>query len=438
MGGGMNTMYGNPMGQMGINTNNSMNGGGMNMYGDQVSGMNTMGGNQGGNVRAMMNAAPSEFRNTPSLESNAMAAKPSSKKLLDQLRGKKDNLETYTWEFFHAASNNNVKRLNELLELGVDVNQIDTDTGNSALHMACTKGQKHALFFLVDQGADIEAQNKKGSTPLHLLVTHRFNTLAVWLVKQGADITIEDIRGFTPYDMALPWLQKEMKEAVYGRQRSKKTQQQINRTFGALAEDLNPELQREVNFNKMQDLGVNMDTIRDRGTGGPGDTMRGGGMGMGTMSAGGMGTMNAGGMGTMGRQSDIAAMEQMGAQPSMGGGAPAKSSGPLEQEVMKIFLKNKSYKSLLITSETCAGDVCTMMAEKLNMSAHVNSFDLVDVQRDQERRLDPKANLFKIKKFWPLILGKDGNETTKHCYFMVVPKRGTSAIVQKKYRKAIF
>ena len=54
-----------------------------------------------------------------------------------------------------------------------------------------------------------------------------------------------------------------------------------------------------------------------------------------------------------------------------------------------------------------------------------------------ERRLDPKANLFKIKKFWPLILGKDGNETTKYCYFMVVPKRGTSSIVQKKYRSAI-
>ena len=78
-----------------------------------------------------------------------------------------------------------------------------------------------------------------------------------------------------------------------------------------------------------------------------------------------------------------------------------------------------------------------MMAQKLNMEDHVTSFDLVDVQRDQERRLDPSANLFKIKKFWPLILGKDGNETTKYCYFMVVPKRGTSAIVQKKYRKAI-
>ena len=57
----------------------------------------------------------------------------------------------------------------------------------------------------------IDAQNKKGSTALHYLVTHRFNNLVVWLVRQGADITIEDVRGFTPYDMALPWLQKEMK-----------------------------------------------------------------------------------------------------------------------------------------------------------------------------------------------------------------------------------
>lgn len=62
---------------------------------------------------------------------------------------------------------------------------------------------------------------------------------------------------------------------------------------------------------------------------------------------------------------------------------PQPSATPLEQEVMKIFLKNKSYKSMLITSETLAGQVCQMMAEKLNLSAHSNSFDLIDVQRDQ-------------------------------------------------------
>lgn len=62
---------------------------------------------------------------------------------------------------------------------------------------------------------------------------------------------------------------------------------------------------------------------------------------------------------------------------------PQQQSAPLEQEVMKIFLKNKAYKSMLITSETLAGQVCQMMAEKLNLSAHSNSFDLIDVQRDQ-------------------------------------------------------
>ena len=60
----------------------------------------------------------------------------------------------------------------------------------------------------------------------------------------------------------------------------------------------------------------------------------------------------------------------------------AQASAPLEQEVMKIYLKNNSYKSLLVTSETKAGDVCAMMANKLNMEEHVNSFDLVDVQRE--------------------------------------------------------
>ena len=36
-----------------------------------------------------------------------------------------------------------------------------------------------------------------------------------------------------------------------------------------------------------------------------------------------------------------------------------------KQEVMKIYLKNGAYKSMVITSATKAGDVCQMIAEKL-------------------------------------------------------------------------
>ena len=61
----------------------------------------------------------------------------------------------YTYEFFHAAARNNVKVLNELLEMGIDINQRDPDSGNSALHIACLKGQKHSIYFLVDRGIDV-------------------------------------------------------------------------------------------------------------------------------------------------------------------------------------------------------------------------------------------------------------------------------------------
>ena len=106
-------------------------------------------------TRQTTNQVSAEFQTTPSLESNAMSAKTSSKtKLMDSVLNK-DEKKPYTWEFFHAAANNNVKRLNELLEMGVDINQRDTDSGNTGLHQAASKGQKHALYFLVDQGIDV-------------------------------------------------------------------------------------------------------------------------------------------------------------------------------------------------------------------------------------------------------------------------------------------
>ena len=65
-------------------------------------------------------------------------------------------------------------------------------------------------------------------------------------------------------------------------------------------------------------------------------------------------------------------------------GLPTK---PLEQEVMKIYLKNGSYKSLLINSETKAGDVCDMMAQKIGMEKYVTDFDLMDIQKDKSNIL---------------------------------------------------
>ena len=105
---------------------------------------------------------------------------------------------------------------------------------------------------------------------------------------------------------------------------------------------------------------------------------------------------------------------------------------------MKVFLRNQAYKSLVITSVTKAGDVCSMMAEKLGLEKYAHEFDVVECVKGNEKRVDPGANIMRLKKEWPTILGSTGNETDKHCKLIVAPKRGSSSELQNHYRNAMY
>jgi len=52
------------------------------------------------------------------------------------------------------------------INLGVDVNGADDETGNAALHMAAMKGLHDVIRVLVNNGAKLDAKNKEGRTPL--------------------------------------------------------------------------------------------------------------------------------------------------------------------------------------------------------------------------------------------------------------------------------
>jgi len=270
--------------------------------------------------------------------------------------------EQANWELFNACQNNDIKTVQRLLDLGYEINCRDTDTGSTPLHWAASKSQQHAIRYLVERGANINAQNKRGLTPLHTLIINRVEPLAFWLIKKGADIRITNNEGHTAVDLALPWTQKEMEE-LYAK---------VKAGEASAGGDKPPTIVKQRVF------------VND---------------------------------------------------------APEQASDGTE--VMKVFLKNDAYKSMVVGPRSIAQDLCVQMAEKLNLgpgfSRNFEVFERVkDGDKYLERRIPNDANVFDLRSKWPLIFGPSGNETHIHCRFIVHIARGSPQDAQVRFREAIY
>lgn len=125
----------------------------------------------------------------------------------------------------HASSNGNAEMIRVLCENSkATLNQQDC-MGRTALMWAAIKGQYNAALELLNQGCDIEVKDLKGETALYhvLLNAHggpsgdpRWD-IASSLVQAGADIEMENKKGSKPLSlfasmgkyMAVDWLAKE-------------------------------------------------------------------------------------------------------------------------------------------------------------------------------------------------------------------------------------
>eukprot|EP01113_Clastostelium_recurvatum_P024472 TRINITY_DN2921_c0_g1_i2.p1 TRINITY_DN2921_c0_g1~~TRINITY_DN2921_c0_g1_i2.p1 ORF type:complete len:264 (-),score=59.00 TRINITY_DN2921_c0_g1_i2:36-827(-) len=257
-------------------------------------------------------------------------------------------------EIFEAAGNNDVKRLREFLDCGVDINVTDFDKGWTPLHVAASRGAKQAMELLVMRGCDMNCQDNRGSTPLHSLVYKRFDVLAMWLVRQGANLHLPDARGFSPFDNALDWQQKELENAANGKDESE-----------------------------------------------------------GAAASAAVASANA----------PVAA-------------APARAA---PDEVIKVYFRNGSYKTVRVSRDDTSHDLIEKAREKLglNKSGDEKHLETVEVIKGQERRLGDAANLFVCKSKWPVVFGESGGDTDRHCHFMIVPKPGAPPDVTSKYEQAI-
>ena len=78
---------------------------------------------------------------------------------------------------------------------------------------------------------------------------------------------------------------------------------------------------------------------------------------------------------------------------------------PISAEMMKIYLPNKSYKTIQVNPDHTASELCINFASKFAVSFPASYLQLTEVTRIGRRRLDNETKILQLKKHWPTIVG---------------------------------
>jgi ankyrin repeat protein len=74
--------------------------------------------------------------------------------------------------------------------------------GNTLLLHAVSEGREEEVESIIDEGADVNAQNFAGETPLYIASARGFDSIAHLLLENGATVTIANLEGATPLHIA--------------------------------------------------------------------------------------------------------------------------------------------------------------------------------------------------------------------------------------------
>ena len=87
-------------------------------------------------------------------------------------------------------------------ELSQDVHSRSVIFDATPLHPASKNGHKQVVFFLLEHGADVSAQNESGKTPLHLASREGHVDVTRMLIEHGADVSAQEKDGRIPLHLA--------------------------------------------------------------------------------------------------------------------------------------------------------------------------------------------------------------------------------------------
>lgn len=96
---------------------------------------------------------------------------------------------------------NSASLIDLLISLGANVNAVNTESGWTALHYTVSDGNLHSSEVLIQNGADVNSKSAETQqTPVYVAINRLKNPIKILalLIEKGADINAQDRRGNTP------------------------------------------------------------------------------------------------------------------------------------------------------------------------------------------------------------------------------------------------
>lgn len=104
--------------------------------------------------------------------------------------------------FLDIAARGDLDALKVMAEARSEFIHERNNMGKTPLHYAVTNGRPHVIAWLIEEGADADAQDMTGMTPLHVAATLNRHKVAAFLIEARADLTVRDDFGDTPLHTA--------------------------------------------------------------------------------------------------------------------------------------------------------------------------------------------------------------------------------------------